>query len=469
MGIERYRKRDIRLAGGPNLAWEQLAMMSLSDLGHDELAAVHEEQTKAYGALLAKGLKLDLTRGKPSPAQLDLSNELLTLPGEGIYRDSTGTDCRNYGGTKGLPAIRTIFAPLLNVPVDQLVAGDNSSLSIMHDTLVYALLKGTVDSVEPWSKSPIKFLCPVPGYDRHFALCEQYGIEMISVPLSQDGPDLDQVRRLVAEDPSIKGMWIVPMYSNPNGAIYTTEVTRALLEMPAAGDFRLFWDNAYAVHHLTDVETPALDVLTMAADAGHPNRVFLFASTSKITFAGAGVSFFASSASNVDWYLKNLSKRTIGPDKINHLRHALYLKGADGVTALMRRHREILAPKFEQVTSILSKRLGDYQGATWTDPDGGYFVSLDVVDGTATRVVELAKAAGIAMTGAGAAFPYGRDPRDRNIRIAPSFPSPDEVGAAMEGLATCALLAATEKLLTALDSADQDADREGQHEESRTG
>ena len=317
----------------------------------------------------------------------------------------------------------------------------------MHDTLVYALLKGTVDSVEPWSKSPIKFLCPVPGYDRHFALCEQFGIEMISVPLSQNGPDLDQVRQLVADDPSIKGMWIVPMYSNPTGAIYTEEVTRALLEMPAAGDFRIFWDNAYAVHHLTDVETPALDVLAMAAEAGHPNRVFLFASTSKITFAGAGVSFFASSPSNVDWYLKHLSKRTIGPDKINHLRHALYLKGADGVTALMVAHREILAPKFDQVTSILSKRLGDCQAATWTDPDGGYFVSLDVADGTATRVVALAKQAGIAMTGAGAAFPYGRDPRDRNIRIAPSFPSPEEVALAIDGLATCVLLAATEKLL----------------------
>jgi DNA-binding transcriptional MocR family regulator len=444
-------------------------MMSLSDLSHDQLAALHTEQAEAYKALLAKGLKLDLTRGKPSPAQLDLSNELLTLPGEGTYMDSTGTDCRNYGGTQGLPAIRTIFAPLLNVPVDRLVAGDNSSLSIMHDTIVYALLKGTVDSVGPWSTSPIKFICPVPGYDRHFALCEQYGIEMVPVPLSQDGPDLDQVRRLAAEDPSIKGMWIVPMYSNPNGVIYTAEVTRALLEMPAAGDFRLFWDNAYAVHHLTDVETPALDVLAMAAEAGHPNRVFLFASTSKITFAGAGVSFFASSASNVDWYLKNLSKRSIGPDKVNHLRHALYLKGADGVTALMRRHREILAPKFEQVISILNKRLGDYQGTTWTDPDGGYFVSLDVADGTATRVVELAKGAGIAMTGAGAAFPYGRDPRDRNIRIAPSFPSPDEVAAAMEGLATCVLLAATEKLLKEGVSPQQEADRKAQHDESRAG
>jgi DNA-binding transcriptional MocR family regulator len=423
-------------------------IMPLSDLSRAELTALHEEQASAYNALLAKGLKLDLTRGKPSPEQLDLSNELLTLPGEGIYVDSTGTDCRNYGGTQGLPAIRTIFAPLLNVPVDQLVAGDNSSLSIMHDTLVYALLKGTVDSVEPWSKAPIKFICPVPGYDRHFALCEQFGVEMISVPLSQHGPDLDRVQQLLANDPSIKGMWIVPMYSNPSGAIYSDEVTRALVEMPAAGDFRMFWDNAYAVHHLTDEEPPALDVLAMAAEAGHPNRVFLFASTSKITFAGAGVSFFASSPSNVEWYLKQLSKRSIGPDKINHLRHALYLKGADGVAALMRRHRAILAPKFDQVTSILSKRLGDFDSATWTDPDGGYFVSLDVADGTATRVVALAKQAGIAMTGAGAAFPYGRDPRDRNIRIAPSFPSSDEVAVAIDGLATCVLLAASEKLLS---------------------
>ena len=256
--------------------------MPLSDLSHDELVAMHEEQSAEYDALLALGLKLDLTRGKPSPAQLDLSNELLTLPGEGNYTDSIGTDCRNYGGTQGLPAIRTIFAPLLNVPVDQLVAGDNSSLSIMHDALVYALLRGTVDSAEPWSKQSIKFLCPVPGYDRHFALCEQYGIEMISVPLSQNGPDLDQVRRLLAEDPSIKGMWIVPMYSNPNGAVYTEDVTRALLEMPAAADFRMFWDNAYAVHHLTDerIEIPSL--IDACATHGHPHRAFVFGSTSKI-------------------------------------------------------------------------------------------------------------------------------------------------------------------------------------------
>ena len=350
-------------------------------------------------------------------------------------------------GLYGLPELREIFAPLLNVPVDQLIAGDNASLAIMHDTLVFSLLKGTVDSYARWSGGAVKFICPVPGYDRHFALCEQFGIDMISVPLGPDGPDLDQVRELVAEDPAVKGIWIVPTYANPNGAVYTEEVTRALLEMPtAADDFRMFWDNAYAVHHLTDDEIPALDILRLAEEAGNPNRPFLFASTSKITFAGAGVAFFAGSAANVAWYLKHLAKRTIGPDKINHLRHAMYLQSPERVHELMRQHRAVLAPKFAQVTEILAKRLGEHGVATWTNPDGGYFVSLDVLDGTATRVVALAKDAGIALTGAGAAFPYGRDPHDRNIRIAPSFPAPEEVATAVDGLATCVLLAATEKL-----------------------
>ena len=425
--------------------------MPLSDLSLEQLTALHAEQTKAYDALVQRGLKLDMTRGKPSSAQLDLSNELLTLPGEGEFRTADGTDCRNYGPPAmlaGLPELRAIFAPLLNVDVDQLVAGDNASLSIMHDTLVFSLLKGTVDSAAPWASGPIKFICPVPGYDRHFALCEQYGIEMIPVPLGADGPDLDQVRALVADDPAVKGIWIVPTYANPNGAVYTEQVTKELVSMPAAApDFRMFWDNAYAVHHLTDVETPALDILGLAEDAGNPNRPFLFASTSKITFAGAGVSFFGGSAANIAWYLQHLSKRTIGPDKINHLRHVRFLQSPERVRELMRAHRDILQPKFDQVTGLLQARLGEYGVATWTNPDGGYFVSLDVADGTATRVVGLAKAAGINMTGAGAAFPYGKDPRDRNIRIAPSFPSPDDVTEAIEGLATCVLLAATEQLL----------------------
>jgi DNA-binding transcriptional MocR family regulator len=423
--------------------------MSLSELSRDELVALHAEQTAAYDALVARGLSLDLTRGKPSAEQLDLSNALLSLPGEGDFHDTAGVDVRNYGGLQGLLELREIFAPLLNVPVAQLVAGDNASLAIMHDSIVFSLLKGAVGSPRPWAQEEkVKFICPVPGYDRHFALCEQFGIEMVPVPLGEHGPDLEQVRALVADDPSVKGLWVVPTYANPTGAVYTEDVTRALLSMPtAAPDFRLFWDNAYAVHHLTDVETPALDVLGMAAEAGHPDRVFLFASTSKITLAGAGVSFFASSSANVAWYLKHLGKRTIGPDKVNHLRHVRYLGSPDGVRDLMRAHRAIIAPKFALVDRILTERLDGHGVASWTDPDGGYFISLDVADGTATRVVALAKQAGIAMTGAGAAFPYGKDPRDRNIRIAPTMPSPDAVAAAIDGLATCVLLAAAEQRL----------------------
>ena len=421
--------------------------MRLSELSHDELVALHTEQTAAYDALVAQGLKLDLTRGKPSAAQLDLSNELLELPGPGRYTDAAGVDCRNYGGTQGLVEIREIFAPLLSIPPAQLVAGDNASLSIMHDTLVFSLLKGTTEGPR-WVDQPVKFLCPVPGYDRHFALCETYGIEMVPVDLGPDGPDLDQVRALVADDPSVKGMCVVPTYANPDGAVYSEQVARALVEMEtAAPDFRIFWDNAYAVHHLTDEERPALDVLGLAAAAGHPDRVLVFASSSKITFAGAGVSFFGGSPANVAWYLDHLSRRTIGPDKLNHLRHALYLRDADGVRRLMRAHREILRPKFDQVAEILAKRLGEHELASWTDPEGGYFISLDVPDGTASRVVALAKQAGIAMTGAGAAFPYGKDPRDRNIRIAPSMPAPADVAAAIDGLATCVLLAAVEQRL----------------------
>ncbi len=425
--------------------------MSLSELSRDELVALQAEQIAAYHALVARELSLDLTRGKPSAEQLDLSNALLRLPGEGEFHDATGVDVRNYGGIQGLSELREIFAPLLNVPVAQLVAGDNASLAVMHDSIVFSLLLGTVGSAEPWSRGPVKFVCPVPGYDRHFTLCEQFGIEMVPVPLGAEGPDLEQVRALVAEDPAVKGLWVVPTYANPDGAVYSEDVTRALVSMPtAAPDFRIFWDNAYAVHHLTDVETPALDVLGMAAEAGNPDRVFLFASTSKITLAGAGVSFFASSPANVAWYLGHLGKRTIGPDKINHLRHARHLKSPDGVRELMRAHRAIIAPKFALVDQILTERLGGYGTARWTEPDGGYFISLDVADGTATRVVALAKDAGIAMTGAGAAFPYGRDPRDANIRIAPTMPPREAVAAAIDGLATCVLLAAVEQQLAGL-------------------
>jgi DNA-binding transcriptional MocR family regulator len=414
------------------------------------LAARLPELREQYAALQARGLKLDLTRGKPSAEQLDLAEPLLALPGEGVHTDDTGTDVRNYGGLSGLPQLRRIFAELLGVPVEQLLAQGNASLTLMYDTVVQALLFGVPGSARPWSREEqIAFVCPVPGYDRHFAICEELGIRMVTVPMTPDGPDAEAVATLVADDPSIKGMWVVPTYANPDGAVVSEAVARRLVSMPAAApDFRIFWDNAYAVHHLTEHETKSANAIDLAAEAGSPDRVLMYASTSKISFAGAGVAFFASSPSNVAWFTKHLAIRSIGPDKVNQLRHALFFRDADGVRDHMRKHREILAPKFRAVVDILTERLGDVAVATWNEPEGGYFVSVDVVPGTASRVVELAKAAGIALTPAGATFPYGKDPLDRNIRLAPSMPPLEEVRVAMDGVATCILLAAAEAAAT---------------------
>jgi DNA-binding transcriptional MocR family regulator len=421
--------------------------VSFDDLSRDQIQALLDEQTAAYRHLQNSGLKLDLTRGKPSPEQLELSNELLSLPGPD-FKDATGVDTRNYGGLNGLLELREIFAPIMQVPVDQVVAGDNASLAMMHDNLVFALFHGTPDSEQPWgTEEAVKFVCPVPGYDRHFALLEEYGIEMVPVPLSEDGPDVEAVREAV-KDPQVKGMWLVPTYGNPTGSVVSEAVAAELASLEtAAPDFRIFWDNAYAVHHLSEEQTKTADILGLCVAAGHPNRPVIFASTSKITFAGSGVCFLGSSTANIQWYLRHLSKRTIGPDKVNQLRHARYLQTTEGVHALMDRHRAILAPKFDAVVRILRDRLGAYGVASWTEPKGGYFVSLDVLDGTASRVIELTREAGVAMTPAGAAFPYGDDPRDRNIRIAPSYPSPEELEVAIDVLATSVLIAAAEQAL----------------------
>ncbi|MBB4134695.1 DNA-binding transcriptional MocR family regulator [Gordonia humi] len=414
----------------------------------EELRTIRTDLQKRYDALCAAGLKLDLTRGKPGADQLDLSAPMLSLPGDD-YISPSGTDCRNYGGVTGLPELRAIFGEMFATGAERTIALGNASLQVMHDIIVFSLLHGNVDSEKPWGAQPIKFLCPVPGYDRHFGITEKYGIEMINIAMNPNGPDVDACAQLLADDPSIKGMWLVPTYSNPTGYTVTDDVARRLLALDAAADFRVFWDNAYAVHTLVDAAPAPLPILDMAEEAGHQNRVYVFGSTSKITFAGAGVAALASSQANLDWFTRNISAATIGPDKINQLRHVQFLRDADGVRAHMARHREIIAPKFQLVLDILEDRMGDAKIASWTSPEGGYFISLDVVDGTAARTIALAKDAGIALTAAGSAFPYKTDPHDRNIRIAPTFPTTDELRTAMDGVATCALLSATEVLLDA--------------------
>ncbi len=408
--------------------------------------AVSEQLQESYNAFKAKGLKLDLTRGKPSPAQLDLSNEMLSLPGSSDYVAEGATDCRNYGGLQGLAEVRRLFSGIIGAPAEQVVVGNNSSLTLMHDTVVSALLKGTCDSVTPWSKQgEIAFLCPVPGYDRHFGICQTYGIRMIPVALKEDGPDMDEVERLVAQDASIKGMWCVPKYSNPTGTIYSDAVAERLAAMKtAAPDFRLFWDNAYGVHHLTDERIEIANILELCARHGHPNRPFMFLSTSKITLAGAGLAMFAASKDNVKWLLARLTPQTIGPDKINQLRHVRFLKNEAGILQLMDRHRALIAPKFQKVLDIFNEKLAHVPDVTWTSPKGGYFISLDVPKGCAQRVVALAKEAGVALTPAGATHPYGKDTDDRTISIAPPFPELPEVAQAAEGVALCVLLAAAE-------------------------
>ncbi|WP_084960381.1 aminotransferase class I/II-fold pyridoxal phosphate-dependent enzyme [Thermoactinospora rubra] len=386
-----------------------------------------------YEALVSRGLKLDLTRGKPSPRQLDLSNEMLKLPTS--YKAADGTDGRNYGNLQGLTELRELFAGPLQVPAEQLVVGGNSSLALMHDTVVFALLGRVPGAERRWVEQEVTFLCPVPGYDRHFGVCERYGIKMVPVPMTAEGPDMDVVERLVAEDASVKGMWCVPKYSNPSGITYSEEVVRRLASMPAAApDFRIFWDNAYAVHHLTDRPDELADLLRLCREYGNADRVFVYGSTSKVTLAGGGVSFFGSSPANVEWFLSHTVKQSIGPDKINQLRHVEFLRDEAGLAAHMRRHAELIQPKFEVVDRVLTKELAGLAG--WTAPKGGYFISLEVP--RASEVVAKAKAAGIALTPAGATYPYGKDPDDRTIRIAPTYPDLDELEQAIQGLAICA-------------------------------
>lgn len=421
--------------------------MPLQDLSTEQLAQLGEQIRHEYAQLKAKNLSLNLTRGKPSAQQLDLSDALLGLPGSQTYQDANGNDLRNYGNLKGIVDIRTIWAELLGIDVEHIYAQDSSSLNIEFDVLSWAYHFGFPDSERPWSREEkVKWLCPVPGYDRHFAISELFGMEMITVPLLDDGPDMDVVKEKV-QDPQVKGMWLVPVFSNPSGVTTSREVLEELASMEtAAPDFRIMADNAYAVHILKGDFPEIHPILDIAKQAGHPDRFWGFTSTSKITFAGSGVSFLYSSDTNLEWYASIAGKRGIGPNKLNQLAHALFLKNADGVRELMKRHQAILAPKFQRAQEILKDRLGDLGFAQWTDPQGGYFISVDVLPGTAARTVELAKEAGIALTGSGSSYPLHKDPEDKNIRLAPSLPPLSELEPALDGFCTCAIVAAVEKL-----------------------
>jgi DNA-binding transcriptional MocR family regulator len=388
-----------------------------------------------------------MTRGKPCTAQLDLALGMLEGDTGKTYLTKEGLDCRNYGGLDGIPAAKTLFSEYVEVEPEELILGGNSSLNMMHDTILRAMVKGVMDGASPWGQLPkVKFLCPSPGYDRHFFICEFLGIEMIPVDMQEDGPVMSQVEERVANDELIKGIWCVPKYSNPTGAVYSDEAVERLAEMNTkAVDFRIFWDNAYAVHHLADTPVPLKNILEACKQAGNPERVFIFASTSKISFAGAGLAIMAGSQTNMEWVKNQMAFQTIGPDKMNQLRHVLFFKNAAGIGAHMKKHSAILKPKFDAVQSILIKELADKKIANWSKPQGGYFVSIDTMEGCAAAVIKMAADAGVKLTPAGSAYPYKKDPLDRNIRIAPSFPPLEDIQAAMELVAVCIQLVSIDR------------------------
>jgi len=425
-------------------------MLSFLEMDRSQLSDELNTLKNQYDDYKDQKLALDMTRGKPCREQLDMGAELLhNLKPNDIYAED-GSDCRNYGLPLGIPEAREFFADMIGSKPDHVIVGNNSSLNLMFDTLTRALVFGEKESAEPWAKvDNKKWLCPVPGYDRHFLVTQTLGFELVAIPLHEDGPDMDLVEKLCAEDPTIKGMWCMPLYSNPDGYIYSPEVCERLASMKtAAPDFRIYWDNAYVVHHLYDDKRGTLpDILSLCEKSGHPNRVYEFASTSKISYAGSGISCIAANPENFARIRKYITVQSIGPDKINQLRHIRYLPDHNSLESVMRRHADIIRPKFEATLKILEQELKGTGIARWYNPLGGYFVSLFVYPGTARRVVELAKEAGVALTPAGATYPYGRDPLDENIRIAPSFPSVDDVKKAITVLGVCAKMAAAEKRL----------------------
>jgi DNA-binding transcriptional MocR family regulator len=419
------------------------------DLDEGQLREEFKTLTERYESFRGQNLALNMARGKPAPEQLDLSDALLDiLPRTTRPLNSRGVDTRNYGELLGIPEARELMAQILDVPAAQVLVSGSSSLALMYDTVARSLLYG-IRGYRPWSKfRVVKFLCPTPGYDRHFAITESFGIRNIEVPMTPEGPDMGVVERYVQTDPSVKGIWCVPKYSNPQGITYSDEVVRRFAALkPAAGDFRIFWDNAYAVHDLAEPGDTLLSLRTACDREGNPDLYYMFASTSKITFAGGGIAALASSEDNLAEIAQRVSLQNIGPDKVNQLRHVAFLRDIDGVREHMRKQAALIAPKFKVVLDTLEGELEGLGIAQWTRPRGGYFISFDGSAGTATRTIELAAEAGVVLTGAGATFPYGTDHRDANIRIAPTYPSVEELALASELFCVCARLAAIENLL----------------------
>ena len=420
-------------------------MAKITEYSKEELVTLKKELEAEYDKYVKANLSLDMSRGKPAPTQLDITNDLLGSLEE--YTTKEGLDARNYGVLDGIPEMKKIFSDLTGIEEKNIIVGGNSSLNLMYDSFTRLFLFGALGNT-PWCKlEKVKFLCPAPGYDRHFAICEDLGVEMITVPMLQDGPDMDVVEELVAKDDSIKGIWCVPLYSNPQGICYSDETVKRLASMKtAASDFRIFWDNAYGVHPIFE-EVSLLDIFAEAKKAGNEDRIMYFFSTSKITFPGAGVAMMAASDANIKEIKSHMTVQTIGHDKLNQLRHVKYFKNAENVKAHMAKLAEELKPKFSLVLEKLDKELKDTGLASWCSPKGGYFIALDTLEGCAKETVRLAKEAGVVMTGAGATFPYKKDPKDSNIRIAPTYPSLDELSQAIELFCLCVKLAGVNKLL----------------------
>ena len=427
-------------------------MKPYAQLSKEELLALKAELEAEYKEIQGKGLALDMSRGKPAKVQLDLSEKMLTIISKNEEAVAeNGLDCCNYGGPIGIPEARRLMGDLVGVPADNVIICGNASLTIMFDTVSRSMTHGVMGNT-PWAKlDKVKFLCPVPGYDRHFGVTEYFGIEMVNVPMTEDGPDMDLVEKLVSEDASIKGIWCVPKYSNPQGYTYSDETVKRFANLkPAAKDFRIFWDNAYCIHHLYEGEEnqeQILDILSECEKAGNPDMVYEFISTSKVSYAGAGISAIISSKANLEDIKRHMNYQTIGHDKLNQLRHVKFFKDADGVNAHMMKHASILRPKFEAVLKVLEESLGGLEIASWTCPKGGYFISFDAMEGCAKAIVAKAKDAGLVMTGAGATYPYGKDPKDSNIRIAPSLPTPEELELAGKLFVLSVKLGSIDKLL----------------------